>query len=79
MLLFTRNFVVSVGEVCSSSGCLGWATLFYCGTPCVFHIIIWWTYRHTPKLDLQSRRISNRKGKINQTVGQSQMYIYVYI
>ena len=28
------------GEVSSSSGCLGWATLFYCGTPCVFHIII---------------------------------------
>ena len=23
MLLFTRNYVVSVGEVCSSSGCLG--------------------------------------------------------
>ena len=21
------------GEVFSSSGCLGWATLFYCGTP----------------------------------------------
>ena len=21
------------GEVSSSSGCLGWATLFYCGTP----------------------------------------------
>ena len=28
------------GEVSSSSGCLGWATLFYCGTPCTFHIII---------------------------------------
>ena len=24
---------VSVGEVSSSSGCLGWSTLFYCGTP----------------------------------------------
>ena len=40
LLLFTLNYVVSVGEVCSSSGCLGWATLFYCGTPCAFHIII---------------------------------------
>ena len=28
------------GEVSSSSGCLGWATLFYCGTPLAFHIII---------------------------------------
>ena len=27
-------------EVSSSSGCLGWATLFYCGTPWAFHIII---------------------------------------
>ena len=24
---------MSFGEVSSSSGCLGWATLFYCGTP----------------------------------------------
>ena len=24
---------VLFGEVSSSSGCLGWATLFYCGTP----------------------------------------------
>ena len=30
---FTCNYVVSVGEVSSSSGCLGWATLFYCDTP----------------------------------------------
>ena len=30
LLLFTCNYVVSVfGEVSSSSGCLGWATLFY--------------------------------------------------
>ena len=29
-----------------------------------------------PKRDLQSRHISNRKGIINQTVGQSQSYIY---
>ena len=28
------------GEVSSSSGCLGWATLFYCGTPLAFHIVI---------------------------------------
>ena len=40
LLLFTCNYVVSVGEVSSSSECLGWATLFYCGTPWAFHIII---------------------------------------
>ena len=40
LLLFTCNYVVSVGEVSSSSGCLGWTTLFYCGTPWDFHIII---------------------------------------
>ena len=28
------------GKVFSSSGCLGWATLIYCGTPWAFHIII---------------------------------------
>ena len=28
LLLFTCNYVVSVGEVSSSCGCLGWATLF---------------------------------------------------
>ena len=28
------------GEVSSSSGCLGWAAFFYCGTPRAFHIII---------------------------------------
>ena len=27
LLLFTCNYVVSVGEISSSSGCLGWATL----------------------------------------------------
>ena len=32
LLLYTCNYVVSVGEVSFSSGCLGWATLFYCGT-----------------------------------------------
>ena len=40
LLLFTCNYVVPVGEVSSSSECLGWATLFYCGTPRAFHIII---------------------------------------
>ena len=30
LLSFTYNYVVSVS---SSSVCLGWATLFYCGTP----------------------------------------------
>ena len=40
LLLFTCNYLVSVGEVSSSSGCLGWATLFYCGTPSAFLIII---------------------------------------
>ena len=33
LLLFTCDYVVSVGEVSSSSGCLVWAALFYCGTP----------------------------------------------
>ena len=33
LLLFTCNYTVSVGEVTSSSGCLGWAMLFYCCTP----------------------------------------------
>ena len=28
------------GVVSSSSGCLGWAALFHCGTPCSFHMII---------------------------------------
>ena len=37
------------GEVSSSSGCLGWATLFYCGTPLAFHIII---LRRLPLLKL---------------------------
>ena len=46
LLLFTCNYVVSVGEVSSSSGCLGWATLFYCGTPWAFHIIILYDLAH---------------------------------
>ena len=33
MLVFTYNYVVSVGELSSSSGCLGWATLFYVALP----------------------------------------------
>ena len=33
LLLITCYYVVSFGEVSSSSGCFGWATLFYCGTP----------------------------------------------
>ena len=42
LLLFTCtcNCVVSVGEVSSSSGCLGWVTLFFHGIPRPFHIII---------------------------------------
>ena len=32
--------MVSVGEDSSYSGCLGWATLLYCGTPCAFYVII---------------------------------------
>ena len=40
LLVFTCNYVVSVGEVSSSSVCLGWAALFYCCTPLAFHIII---------------------------------------
>ena len=46
------------GQVSSSSGCLGWATLFYCGTPCAFHIVVFqprsdttclWKYLFTKK------------------------------
>ena len=37
---FTFNYVVSVVGGSSSSWCWGWATLFYCGTPRAFHIII---------------------------------------
>ena len=33
LIVFTCNYVVSVGVASSSSGCLGLATLFYCGTP----------------------------------------------
>ena len=37
LLLFTCYYVVSVGEVSSSSGCLGWATLFYHNTNIPMH------------------------------------------
>ena len=40
LLVFACDYVVSVGEVSSSSGCLRWAVVFYCGTPCGFHISI---------------------------------------
>ena len=40
LLSFTCNYVVSVRRGSSSSECLGWATLFYCGIPWAFHIII---------------------------------------
>ena len=33
LLLFTCNYSVSDGEVSSSSGCLGWATLFVVALP----------------------------------------------
>ena len=33
LLSFTCNYVVSVGEVSSSSGRLGWATLFFVALP----------------------------------------------
>ena len=40
LLFLSCNYVASVGEVSSSSVCLGWAMLFYCGTPVAFLIII---------------------------------------
>ena len=33
LLLFTCNYVVSVGEASYYSRCFGWAMLFHCGTP----------------------------------------------
>ena len=33
LLLFTRNYLVSVEEVGSSSGCSGWALFFYVALP----------------------------------------------
>ena len=40
LLSFTFNYVVSVVGGSSSSWLWGWATLFYCGTPQAFHLII---------------------------------------
>ena len=37
--------------VSSSSRCLGWAALFYCGTPSAFHIIIWQVRRQGQLLE----------------------------
>ena len=36
LLLCTSNYVILFGEVFSFSGYLGWAALFYCGTPWAF-------------------------------------------
>ena len=33
------------GKVFCSSGCLGWAALFYCGTPWDFHMIILYSHK----------------------------------
>ena len=43
LLLFTCNYVVSVWRGFSSSGCLGWATIFY--------ILYWFLYlaRKSPR------------------------------
>ena len=48
--LFTCYYVISVGEVSSSSGCFGWNSLFYCGTPSAFHIIIFQKYGQIDRL-----------------------------
>ena len=40
LLSFTCIMWFMFGEFSSSSWCLGWAALFYCGTPWAFHIII---------------------------------------
>ena len=57
LLLFTCNCVVSVGEVFSSSWCLGCATLFYCGTPSAIHIIISYTLEGTDVENVESINI----------------------
>ena len=33
------KYAISVGGYSSSSWCLGWAALFYCGTPRAFNIL----------------------------------------
>ena len=40
LLFFACNYVVSVWRGFLFLWVLGWATLFYCGTPCAFHIIV---------------------------------------
>ena len=40
LLSFTCNYVVSVRRDSSSSECLGWATLFYCGLPYNYLVLI---------------------------------------
>ena len=40
MLSFTCNYVVPIRRGFLFLWCLGWAALFYCGTPWAFHIII---------------------------------------
>ena len=42
------------GEVSSSSGCWGWATLFYCDTPWAFHIIIIYVMSENSKLKVKT-------------------------
>ena len=45
LLSFTCNMWFLFGEVSSSSWCLGWAALFYCGIPWIWDIIILNVYR----------------------------------
>ena len=40
LMLFACNYVVSVRRGFLLPGCLGWATVFYCGTPSAFRVII---------------------------------------
>ena len=48
LLSITRNYVVT--GVSSSSWCLGWAALFYCGTRWASHIIISMPTKECPNL-----------------------------
>ena len=58
------------GEVSSSSGCLGWATLFYCGTPWAFHIIIFYR-RH---YELISKYNVGLKSLLHQGLSEPEFY-----
>ena len=49
LLSFTCNYVVLFRGGSSSSWCLGLVALFYCDTPCTFHITIWY------KIDKKSK------------------------